>query len=39
MKPPAVGTSALEREIDQQVYALYPDMSGEEISIVEGTAK
>lgn len=31
-------TTALEREIDQQVYALY-DLKPEEIAIVEGTAK
>ena len=31
-------TSALEREIDQQVYALY-GLTPEEIAIVEGTAK
>ena len=34
---PAAGTSALEREIDQQVYALY-GLTPEEIAIVEGTA-
>lgn len=34
---PAVDTSALEREIDQQVYALY-GLTPEEIAIVEGTA-
>ena len=31
-------TSALEREIDQQVYALYR-LTPEEIAVVEGTAK
>ena len=31
-------TSALEREIDQQVYALY-GLTPEEIAIVEGTTK
>ena len=35
---PAAGTSALEREIDQHVYALY-GLTPEEIAIVEGTAK
>jgi adenine-specific DNA-methyltransferase len=35
---PAADTSALEREIDQQVYALYA-LTPEEIAIVEGTAK
>jgi hypothetical protein len=35
---PAADTSALEREIDQQVYALY-GLTPEEIAIVEGTAK
>jgi hypothetical protein len=35
-QPPA-DTSALEREIDQQVYALY-GLTPEEIAIVEGTA-
>ena len=35
---PATGTSALEREIDQQVCALY-GLTPEEIAIVEGTAK
>jgi type II restriction/modification system DNA methylase subunit YeeA len=34
---PAAATSALEREIDQQVYALY-GLTREEIAIVEGTA-
>ena len=34
---PAANTSALEREIDQQVYALY-GLTPEEIAIVEGTA-
>ena len=34
----AADTSALEREIDQQVYALY-GLTPEEIAIVEGTAK
>ena len=38
MKPSAADTSALEREIDQQVYALY-GLTPEEIAIVEGTAK
>jgi hypothetical protein len=33
----AADTSALEREIDQQVYALY-GLTPEEIAIVEGTA-
>ena len=37
MKPPAASPSALEREIDQQVYALY-GLTPEEIVIVEGTA-
>jgi hypothetical protein len=36
--PPASDTSALEREIDQQVYALY-GLTPEEIAIVEGTGK
>jgi hypothetical protein len=35
---PAADTSALEREIDQQVYALY-GLTPEEIAIVEGTAQ
>ena len=35
---PAADTTALEREIDQQVYALY-GLTPEEIAIVEGTAK
>ena len=35
---PAADTSALEREIDQQVCALY-GLTPEEIAIVEGTAK
>jgi REP element-mobilizing transposase RayT/type I restriction-modification system DNA methylase subunit len=35
---PAADTTALEREIDQQVYALY-DLTPEEIAIVEGTVK
>ena len=35
---PSADTSALEREIDQQVYALY-GLTPEEIAIVEGTAK
>ena len=35
---PAADTSALEREIDQQVYALY-GLTPDEIAIVEGTAK
>lgn len=34
---PAADTSALEREIDQQVYALY-GLRPEEIAIVEGAA-
>ena len=34
----ASDTSVLEREIDQQVYALY-GLTPEEIAIVEGTAK
>ena len=34
---PAAETSAMEREIDQQVYALY-GLTPEEIAIVEGTA-
>ena len=34
---PSADTSALEREIDQQVYALY-GLTPEEIAIVEGTA-
>jgi hypothetical protein len=34
---PAADTSAMEREIDQQVYALY-GLTPEEIAIVEGTA-
>ena len=34
----AADTSALEREIDQQVYALY-GLTPEEIAIVEGSAK
>ena len=34
---PAADTSALEREIDQQVYALY-GLTPEEIAIVEGAA-
>ena len=34
----AADTSAMEREIDQQVYALY-GLTPEEIAIVEGTAK
>jgi hypothetical protein len=34
---PATDTSALEREIDQQVYALY-GLTPEEIAIVEGSA-
>ncbi|MGI8964781.1 MAG: Eco57I restriction-modification methylase domain-containing protein, partial [Limisphaerales bacterium] len=37
-KNPAADTTALEREIDQQVYALY-GLTPEEIKIVEGTAK
>ncbi len=35
---PAADTSAVEREIDQQVYALY-GLTPEEIAIVEGTGK
>ena len=35
---PAADTSAMEREIDQQVYALY-GLTPEEIAIVEGTSK
>jgi adenine-specific DNA-methyltransferase len=35
---PAADTSALEREIDQQVYALY-GLTPEEIAIVEGAAQ
>jgi hypothetical protein len=35
---PAADTSALEREIDQQVYALY-GLTPEEIAIVEGSDK
>jgi adenine-specific DNA-methyltransferase len=35
---PAADTSALEREIDHQVYALY-GLTPEEIAIVEGTAQ
>lgn len=35
---PAADTSAFEREIDQQVYALY-GLTPEEIAIVEGTGK
>ena len=35
---PAADTSALDREIDQQVCALY-GLTPEEIAIVEGTAK
>ena len=35
---PAADTRALEREIDQLVYALY-DLTPEEIAIVEGTGK
>ena len=37
-KNPVADTSALEREIDQQVYALY-GLTPEEIKIVEGEAK
>jgi hypothetical protein len=37
-KHPAADTSALERETDQQVHALY-GLTPEEIKIVEGTAK
>ena len=35
---PTANTSALEREIDQHVYALY-GLTPEEIAIVEGTAQ
>ena len=35
---PAADTSAMEREIDQQVCALY-GLTPEEIAIVEGTAQ
>jgi hypothetical protein len=35
---PAADTTALEREIDQQVYALY-GLTPEEIAIVEGAGK
>ena len=35
--PPAADTSALEREIDQQVYALY-GLTAEEIKIVESAS-
>jgi hypothetical protein len=35
---PTADTSALERNIDQQVYTLY-GLSAEEIAIVEGTVK
>ncbi|MGE0680663.1 MAG: hypothetical protein AB7P69_07115 [Candidatus Binatia bacterium] len=35
---PDADTSALEREIDELVYALY-DLTPEEIQIVEGAAK
>jgi adenine-specific DNA-methyltransferase len=34
---PVADTTALEREIDQQVYALY-GLTPEEIAIVEGAA-
>ena len=37
-KNPATDTSGLEREIDQQVYALY-GLRPEEIKIVEGATK
>jgi len=37
-KNPAADTSALEREIDQQVYALY-GLTPEEIKIVEGSSQ
>ncbi len=37
-KNPAADTSALEREIDQQVYALY-GLTPEEIKIVEAVSK
>jgi hypothetical protein len=38
LEPPAADPSALEREIDPQVYALYR-LTPEEIAIMEGTAK
>ena len=38
MKNSSADTSALEREIDQQVYALY-GLTPEEIKIVEDSAK
>ncbi len=37
-RDPAIDTTALEREIDRQVYALYT-LTPEEIAVVEGTAK
>ena len=37
-KHPAADTSAMEREIDQQVYALYA-LTREEIKIVEDATK
>ncbi len=37
-KHPAANTTALEREIDQQVYALY-GLTPEEIKIVEEASK
>ena len=37
-KEAQMDTSALEREIDQQVYALY-GLTPEEIAVVEGTPK
>jgi hypothetical protein len=38
MSHPTADTSAKEREIDQQVHALY-GLTLEEITMVEGTAK
>jgi hypothetical protein len=37
-KDPAADTTALEREIDHHVYALY-GLTPDEIAIVEGTGK
>ena len=37
-RAPDFDSSALEREVDQQVYALY-GLTPEEIKIVEGAAK
>jgi hypothetical protein len=37
-KNPAADTSALEREIDEAVYALY-GLTPEEINIVEGSSR